>query len=201
MSTPTTTHAPVEPSRRSLRPGACLGLLVAALAIASIGLGRFVVLPMLVRAHALVDANLARSLAGPIHHRLAEITLAATLVTFVVLPRWTRSRLAGGLAMVLVIGAAAWRAVMLPALYAAWSRVDLVAGRPLDRMQEAAALDGYEQALSLALMFTLIATAWIALRTADVWPLAANKPAAPNPARMSAAGTIHVESPGAIASA
>lgn len=180
-------------SRRMLQPAACLGLLVSAIAIAAIGLGRFVVLPMMVRAHALVDANLARTLAGPIHFRLAEITLAATLVAFVVLPRWTRSRIAAALAMLLVVGAAAWRAVMLPALYTAWSRVDLVAGRPVDRMQAATALDGYEQAVSLALMFGFIATAWVALRTTEApTPAPATaKPAAPT----SVAGTIDIDTP------
>ena len=182
-------------ARRALSPAACLGLLVSAIAISAIGLGRFVVLPMMARAHALVDANLARSLAEPIHFRLAEITLAATLVAFVVLPRWTRSKLAGGLAMTLVVGAAAWRAVMLPALYVGWSKVDLVAGRPIDRMQAATTLDGYEQAVSLALMFGFLATTWVALREGE--PASAAMPVVPPPmpAPTSVAGTINVASP------
>lgn len=189
MNTPET---PRSAARPGFGPAACLGLLVTSIAISAIGLGRFVVLPMMVRAHALVDANLARTLAQPIHFRLAEITLAATLVGFVVLPRWTRSRIASGLSVSLVLGAAAWRAAMLPALYAAWSKVDLVAGRPVDRMQAATALDGYEQAVSLALMFGLLATAWVALRNiivAEPRKVAVDA----TPARMSAAGTIHVE--------
>jgi hypothetical protein len=192
-----TAETPRLDLRRTLGPAACLGLLVTSIAISAIGLGRFVVLPMMVRAHALVDANLARSLAQPIHFRLAEITLAATLVAFVVLPRWTRSRIAGGLSVSLVLGAAAWRAAMLPALYAAWSKVDLVAGRPVDRMQAASTLDGYEQAVSLALMFGLLATAWVALRTGE--PIVRGLPIVPTPQRTSAAGTIHVESPDSVA--
>lgn len=196
MSTPVN---PASPVRRTLRPAACLGLLVTAIAIASIAIGRFVVLPMLVRAHALVDANLARTLAQPIHFRLAEITLGATLLAFVVLPRWSKSRIAGGLSVSLVLGAAAWRAALLPALYGAWSKVDLVAGRPLDRLQAANALDGYEQAASLALMFGLLATAWVALRT-DTATTRVTMPVIVTPPGMSAAGTIHVESGDPVAS-
>jgi hypothetical protein len=181
---------PVTPSRMPLGWAGCMGLLVASIAVASIGLGRFVVLPMLVRAHALVDANLARTLAQPIHFRLAEITLAMTLVAFVLLPRWTKSRIAGALATMLVAGAAAWRAMLLPALYAAWSKVDLVAGRPVDRLQAATQLDGYEQAASLSIMFGLLAVSWIGLRTAATMRVV--KAPAPNPSRMSAAGTIDV---------
>ena len=179
----------------ALGPAGCMGLLVASIAAASIGVGRFVVLPMLVRAHALVDANLARTLAQPIHFRLAEITLAMTLVAFVLLPRWTRSRIAGALATMLVAGAAAWRAMLLPALYGAWSKVDLVAGRPVDRMQAATQLDGYEQAASLAIMFGLLAMSWIALRTGMATSATAPAQASvalANPSRMSAAGTIDV---------
>lgn len=166
-----------------------MGLLVSSIAVAAIGLGRFVVLPMMVRAHALVDANLARTLVQPIHFRLAEITLAMTLVAFVLLPRWTKSRIASAIATVLVAGAAAWRAMLLPALYGAWAKVDLVAGRPIDRLRAATQLDGYEQAASLSIMFGLLAVSWIALRTTYV---RAPEPV-PNPARMSAAGTIDVD--------
>ncbi|MBM4114179.1 MAG: hypothetical protein FJ253_12550, partial [Phycisphaerae bacterium] len=134
MTTPASPPSSPRP-RMPLGWAGAMGLLVASIAVAAIGLGRFVVLPMLVRAHALVDANLARTLAQPIHFRLAEITLAMTLVAFVLLPRWTRSRVASALATVLVAGAAAWRAMLLPALYGAWSKVDLVAGRPVDRLQ------------------------------------------------------------------
>lgn len=199
-STPTPSATTTSGTRGTLSPAACLGLLVSSIAISAIGVGRFVVLPMMVRAHALVDANLARSLAQPIHFRLAEITLAATLVAFVVLPRWTRSKLAGVLAMALVIGAAAWRAVLLPALYAAWSKVDLVAGRPIDRMKAATDLDQYEQAASLALMFAFLATAWIALRTSTASvAVAMPAPVVASPPRTSSvAGTIDV-APDAIA--
>lgn len=186
---PAPTGADLGSSRPTLRPAACLGLLVTAIAIASVGIGRFVVIPMMVRAHALVDANLARSLAQPIHFRLAEITLAATLVVFVVLPRWTRSRLAAVLAMLLVVATAAWRAVLLPALYGAWSKVDLVAGRPLDQMHAARTLDGYEQAANLGIVLVLVALAWIGLRTIE--PMARVRPVVAPP-QSAASGTIEV---------
>lgn len=176
---------------RNLRPAACLGLLVMATAIAAQLLARFVVLPMLARADALVDANLAKALAQPVHFRLAEITLAAALVAFVLLPRWTKSKIAGVLAMVLVTGTALWRAMLLPALYDAWARVDLVAGRPIDRLRAAEQLQGYEEATGLALAMLFIATAWIALRDTAIAPATVE----PNPQRMTASGTITVDDP------
>lgn len=149
---------------RALRPAAAFGLVVIAVAIAALVLGRFVLVPMLARSHTLVDANLARALAGPIHLRLAEIGLGATLLAFVVLPRWTRSRLAAALALVLVAAGAAWRAWLLPQLYAAWSKVDLVAARPLDRLRAAEDLDQWDQAATLAMVLLMIAMAYVALR-------------------------------------
>lgn len=178
---------------RNLRPAACLGLLVMATAIAAQLLARFVVLPMLARADALVDANLAKALAQPVHFRLAEITLAAALVAFVLLPRWTKSKIAGVLAMVLVTGTALWRAMLLPALYEAWARVDLVAGRPIDRLRAAEQLQGYEEATGLALAMLFIATAWVALRDTAVAPAPA--PIEIHPQRMEASGTITVDDP------
>ncbi len=177
---------------RALRPSAALGLSVSATAIAAIGLARYVVLPILERADALVDANLAKALAQPIHFRLAEIVLAAALVAFVLLPRWTRSRLAGGLAMVTVAAAAAWRALLLPALYTAWSHADLVAGRPLDRLQAAQHLDDYEQAMGLGLMGLFAMTMWIGLRGAEALATDDSTVTATAPTQMSAAGTIDV---------
>lgn len=170
---------------RVLRPAAAFGLVVIAVAIAVLVLGRFVLVPMLARSHTLVDANLARALAGPIHLRLAEIGLAATLVAFVVLPKWTRSRLAAALALALVAAGAAWRAWLLPQLYAAWSKVDLVAARPLDRLRAAEALDQWDQAVTLAMVLSMIAMAYVAMRGEAPEPRPA---AAPRPQTVS--GTI-----------
>ncbi len=178
---------------RTLRPAACLGLLVMAIAIAAQLLARFVVLPMLARADALVDANLAKALAQPVHFRLAEITLAAALVAFVLLPRWTKSKLAGVLAMVLVTGTALWRAMLLPALYDAWARVDLVAGRPIDRLRAAEQLAGYEEAVGLGLGLLFAAVAWVALRDTSVGAAPTTAPAAAPPTM--ASGTIDVGEP------
>ncbi|HET6583537.1 MAG TPA: hypothetical protein VFG69_08815 [Nannocystaceae bacterium] len=135
-----------------------------ATAIAALVLGRFVVVPMLAHSHLLVDANLARSLAEPLHLRLAEIGLGATLVAFVLVQRWTPSKLAAALAMVLVAGTALWRAMLVPALYAAYARVDLVAGRPVDRLPELERLEDLEQAAVSAMILLLVALAWAALR-------------------------------------
>jgi hypothetical protein len=147
-----------------LRPAACLGVIVVATALAALVLGRFVVVPMLAHGHALVDANLARSLAEPLHLRLAELGLAASLIAFVLVPRWTRSRVAAALAVVVVLGTALWRALLLPALYTAYSRVDLVAGRPVDRLQELERLEDIESAAVSAMALLLVALAWAALR-------------------------------------
>jgi hypothetical protein len=147
-----------------LGPAACLGILAVATALAALVLGRFVVVPMLAHSHSLVDANLARSLAEPLHLRLAEIGLGAMLVAFVVVPRWTRSKVAAALAMVLVIGAAAWRAWLVPTLYAAYARVDLVAGRPAFRLQEVERLEDLESAAVSAMALLLVALAFAALR-------------------------------------
>jgi hypothetical protein len=168
----------VSSSSQSLRPAACLGLVVVATALATLVLGRFVVVPMLAHGHTLVDANLARSLAEPLHLRLAEIGLGAALLAFVLVPRWTRSRVAAALAMVLVIGMALWRALLVPALYAAYARVDLVAGRPLDRIQEVDRLDDLESAAVSAMALLFVALAWAALRVDGiVEPAVASTPA------------------------
>jgi hypothetical protein len=164
----------------SLRPAACLGLVVVATALAALVLGRFVVVPMLAHSHLLVDANLARALAEPLHLRLAEIGLGATLVTFVVVPRWTRSKVAAALAMVLVVGTALWRALLVPALYAAYARVDLVAGRPVDRLQELERLEDLEGAIVSAMALLLGALAFAALRH-DGIAQSADTPAADTP--------------------
>jgi hypothetical protein len=151
---------------------------VVATALAALVLGRFVVVPMLAHGHTLVDANLARSLAEPLHLRLAEIGLGAALLAFVLVPRWTRSRVAAALAMVLVIGMALWRALLVPALYAAYARVDLVAGRPLDRLQEVDRLDDLESAAVSAMALLFVALAWAALRVDGiVEPAVASTPA------------------------
>jgi len=162
-----------------LRPAACLGLVVVATALAALVLGRFVVVPMLAHGHTLVDANLARSLAEPLHLRLAEIALGATLVAFVVVPRWTRSKVAAALAMVLVIGTATWRALLVPALYAAYARVDLVAGRPIDRLQELERLEDLESAVVSAMALLLGALAFAALRKDGLAKPADAEPVAP----------------------
>lgn len=184
------------PNEMGLRPAACLGLVVVATALAALVLGRFVVVPMLAHGHTLVDANLARSLAEPLHLRLAEIALGATLLAFVVVPRWTRSKVAAALAMVLVIGTAMWRALLVPALYAAYARVDLVAGRPVDRLQELERLEDLESAVVSAMALLLGALAFAALRKdglakpADAEPVApSTAPATEGPAEARAAAT------------
>jgi len=174
-----------------LRPAACLGVLTVATAIAALVLGRFVVVPMLAHHHTLVDANLARALCHPLHLRLAEIALAATIVAFVLVPRWTRSRLASALAMIIVVATAAWRALLVPELYAAFARVDLVAGRPVDRLQELARLEELEQAAVTAIALLLVALGWAALRSDPMAAQVSDAPREPvRPEPTCVSGTI-----------
>lgn len=149
---------------------------------------------MLAHGHTLVDANLARSLAEPLHLRLAEIGLGATLAAFVLVPRWTRSRVAAALAMVLVVSMALWRALLVPALYAAYARVDLVAGRPLDRLQEVERLDDLESAAVSAMALLFVALAWAALRVDGLVAESIEAPPVPEPAPSGAVPDLPTES-------
>jgi hypothetical protein len=142
-----------------------IGTLALAAALGGVLVGELVVVPGLVNQTTLVDANLATALTGPLHLRLGEIALAATLVLAFVVPRWLGSKRASGAALLAFGLAAAHRFVLLPGVYAAWSRVDRLAGRPVERFLEAQRLTTQAHWSAIALVLVLVAIAWLSTRT------------------------------------
>jgi hypothetical protein len=143
-----------------MRPAALLGLLACATALGALAVGRLVVLPEIGTQTPLVDANLAKTLCGPIHARLAEVILAAHLVLAAIAGRWFGARWPTTIALLLVGTSAVHRFVVLPSLYAAWSRADLVAGRPIDELVAADRLELQELALTgvMVVLHTIMLT-------------------------------------------
>ncbi len=139
-------------------------MLACAAALGAIVVGRFVVLPELSAGHDLIDANLAKAIAGPIHLRLSEVVLAASLVTAALAGRWLRAGWTTTVALVAVAASATQRFALLPAMYAAWSKADLVAGRPVEHIMEAQRLEMQE----LALVASIAALHLVLLFTASV---------------------------------
>ncbi len=137
-----------------------LGLLAVATALGALVVGRAVVLPEMAQPE-LVDANLAKALSAPLHARLAEVVLAAHLVLVGVGGRWFGARWPTTIALLLVGASGVHRFLLLPALYTAWSRADLVAGRPVEHVAAADRLQLQELAL-VAVMVILHCTILIA---------------------------------------
>jgi hypothetical protein len=160
-----------------MRPAAFIGTLALATALGGVLLAEMVVVPGLELETHLVDANLAKAIAGPLHLRSLEVVLAAVIVLAAVVPRWLASRLATTAAVVSVAIAATLRMFLLPAAYAAWSRVDRVAGRPVERILEAERCSELASWAAAALVLVLLAVAWLATTatrrvTADARPSA-----------------------------
>lgn len=139
-------------------------------AIGAVVIGYGVVLPTLDGQTHLVDANLGRALAEPIALRLAEILVGASIVLALVAPRWLRTRLGTTLALMLVTATTANRVLLAPAVYAAWARVDLVAGRPLDRLAQAQELAHDQQWLLGSTLALLLGLVWLAVHATTVRP-------------------------------
>jgi hypothetical protein len=144
---------------------AALAILALSAALGALVVGELIVVPVLA-ATDLLDANLAKAVSAPVHLRTAEIGVVAGVAVAVTVPAWLRSRFATTIALLLLLGATARRVVLLPALYAAWARVDLVAGRPEARLVEARELARWSEALTfssillLGVLITLVALAW-----------------------------------------
>ena len=141
------------------RLSAFFGVLGLAAAAGGLAIGNLVILPGLTGEHVLLDANQAISLAGPLHLRCAEFTLVGALLMALAVPRWVKSRGASALALVATGCAAIARLWLLPQLYEAWAKVDLVAARPVARMAEAELLA--EQALSLDVLLAAVLVAFV----------------------------------------
>jgi len=114
-----------------------LGVLGLAAAAGGLAIGDLVIVPGLMGESMLIDANQATSLVGPLHLRCTEITLAGTIVAALALPRWLGSRFATSITLLAIACAAISRLLVLPRMYDAWGKVDLVAARPIARLHEA----------------------------------------------------------------
>ena len=137
-----------------MRAATVFGLLALAIAIGALVVGRLILLPGLGQHPELIDANFAKALAQPLHLRQAEVILAAHLVVAALARHWLGTKWGTTLGLLLVGCSAAQRFLVLPALYAAWSRADLVAGRPVDYILQAQRYDFFELLL-VAAMVTL----------------------------------------------
>jgi hypothetical protein len=137
------------------------GTIALCAALGAILVGHGVVLPALAHETGLIDANLARALAGPAALRIGDVVLGASIVVGLSAPRWLRSRIGTTLALVLVAAAAANRVVVTPAVYEAWSRVDLVAARPADRLARAQELANNHTALLVTMVLLLLGIVWL----------------------------------------
>lgn len=120
-----------------MRLAAFFGLLAITAALGALVVGRAVLVPEMAAPSHLIDANLAKSLAAPLHMRLAEIVFAAHLVLAAVAGRWLAAKWGTTLALVLVIASALHRFLLLPALYGAWAKADLIAARPVEHILSA----------------------------------------------------------------
>jgi hypothetical protein len=127
-----------------MKPAALFGLVALAVAMGALVFGRLIMLPGLGQHPELIDANFAKTLAEPLHLRLAEVVLAAHLVVAALARPWLGTRWGTTLGLLLVGGSAAQRFIILPALYSAWSHADLVAGRPVDYILQAQTYDFIE---------------------------------------------------------
>jgi hypothetical protein len=145
-----------------MRLAAFIGTLALATALGAVLLCELVVVPGLATQTHLVDANLATALTGPLHLRMGEIVLAAALVLAAVVPRWLGSRRASALTLLTLFVAAVQRVFVVPAVYAAWSRVDRVAGRPVERLLEAQRLTDQAHWVAAAMLLLLTGLAWFA---------------------------------------
>jgi hypothetical protein len=144
-----------------------LAFLALALALGSLVVGHGVLLPALAR-NELIDANLLRSLAEPLAIILADIILASSALLAMLTPRWLGARAGGIVAALLVAAAALDRGLVLPTLYRALARVDLLSGRPIHRALDAETW-GLRHLVLVGVM--LAAASWIGL----VWALGCSR--------------------------
>ncbi|MEM6993739.1 MAG: hypothetical protein AAF721_24710 [Myxococcota bacterium] len=163
-----------------------VGVLGLAAAAGALMIGELVVLPGLTGPSVLLGPNLATTIAGPIHLRCAEVALVGTIVLALALPHWLSARFATAAAL-LAIGFAAFnRLVVLPTVYEAWGKVDLVAARPLARLTEAEALAEQATWMSAGLAVCLLTVAGFVAahrpRKPAARPSPAPEPAAPETA-------------------
>lgn len=144
-----------------MRTAKLIAHLAIAIALGTLLVGRGLILPALDQSGGLIDANLAKSLAKPLHFRIAEVSVAAVLVLTSIAHRWL-GRWATTMSLVALGTTAIHRWVLLPSLYGVWAKADLVARRPLAPLETAATLQTQELML-IATTVTLL----LALTIAD----------------------------------
>jgi hypothetical protein len=141
-----------------------LGILALALALGSLIVGHLVLIPMLAGDTSLIDANLARTLAEPLAIRCATLLALACVALAVLAKPWIDNTVALSVSLIAVAIAALDRLALLPRVQAAWSRVDLVAGRPIERVEEAQQLQQTHEIALLLLLCALVALVVLATR-------------------------------------
>lgn len=146
-----------------MKPAALIGTLAAALLIGAIAVGQFIALPALA-ASPLLDANLAKAVAGPLALRFADVIFAASAVLALAAPKWIASRAGTTLALVLTGAALANRLLLVPHLGRLWTRVDLVAGRPADLLAEAQRWADHQQWLLVGMLVLAVVLVGLATR-------------------------------------
>ena len=139
-----------------VRPSVLIGHLALALALGAIVVGHLLLIPLLCANTALVDANLARALSEPLALRCGELVLAGCVLAALASKRWLAHRAGLTLSLVAVGVAAIDRLVLIPELHQAWGRVDLVAMRPLARIEVAEQLTLVHQASLGAMVVALV---------------------------------------------
>ena len=145
-----------------MRPAVLIGILALGLALGSIVLGHGIVVPTMQAHTTLVDANLARALSEPLALRTAELCLAAAVIVAAVARGWLRHRAGTTLGLLAVGIAGTDRFVILPRVHEAWARVDLVAMRPIARIDAAEQLSTIHDAATGVLLLVLVAIAVLA---------------------------------------
>lgn len=146
-----------------MRLAVFLGLLALAAVLGALAIGHGLLLPGIAAAP-LVDPNLARALVGPLSLRLAEVMVGGSLVLVCTTPRWISSRVATTSALLLAGAALAHRWLLLPHLGRLWSRVDLVAARPVDTLAEAQRWTQHQNTLLLCMALLALLIAALAAR-------------------------------------
>jgi hypothetical protein len=147
-----------------------IGILALGLAFGSIVLGHVIVVPTMQAHTSLVDANLARALSEPLALRTAELCMAAAVVLAAVARGWLRHRAGTTLGLLAAGVAATDRFVILPRVHEAWARVDLVAMRPVARIDAAEQLSTIHDGAVAVLVLVLIAIAVLASWTRETKP-------------------------------
>jgi hypothetical protein len=145
-----------------VRPTVLIGILALGLALGSIVLGHAIVIPTLQADTGLVDANLARALGEPLALRTAELCLIATVILAATARPWLRHHAATTLGLLAAGLAALDRFVILPRVHEAWARVDLVAMRPVARVESAEQLSMVHELAVAVIVLMLIGVAVLA---------------------------------------